>query len=78
MDKELEAYYEERFVMFSSKGWKDLIEDVEAMLVSTNSLSGVNTESELHFKKGEVSIMQWLLTLEDSSREAYRLINEGE
>jgi hypothetical protein len=76
MDRELQEYYEERFSMCSSKGWKQLIEDVKEMKESTDTLKGADTIESLFFKKGEVSIMDWLLSLEDSSREVYDQLQE--
>lgn len=70
MKPDLERYYEERMAMFATRGWKELIEDVRAMHTSTNVLDGVTPET-LKFKQGEVSIMNWLLTLEAHSKEAY-------
>ena len=29
MNKELQQYYEDRFTMFTTKGWKDLVEDLQ-------------------------------------------------
>lgn len=77
MDYELQAYYENRFSMFSSKGWKDLIEDVTKMRDATDTLQGASTIEELHFKKGELSIMNWILSLEDSSKEFYDQLKEA-
>ena len=76
MDRELQEYYEERFSMCSSKGWKQLIEDVKEMKEATDTLKGADTIESLFFKKGEVSIMNWLLSLEDSSREVYDQLQE--
>lgn len=79
MNKEIQKYYEDRFSMMATQGWKDLMEDVETMLASTDNLSGVSTVEQLHFKKGEVSIMNWLKNLRDASAEVYeRLQEEGE
>lgn len=79
MNKEIQKYYEDRFSMMATQGWKDLMEDVETMLASTDNLSGVGTIEQLHFKKGEVSIMNWLKNLRDASAEVYeRLQEEGE
>lgn len=76
-DKELQRYYEDRFTMMSSQGWIDLIEDVQKMLDATNTLSGATVDN-LRFKQGEVSIMQWLVTLKKSSEQAYEgLVNES-
>jgi len=75
MDLELEKYYLKRFDMFSHPAWKDLIEDVQTMLDTTNTLSGV-TPDNVGFKQGEVSIMRWILTLQKTTEESYKdLIN---
>ena len=75
MDLELEKYYLKRFDMFAHPAWKDLIEDVQTMLDSTNTLSGVTPEN-VGFKQGEVSIMRWILTLQKTTEESYKdLIN---
>lgn len=79
MNKEIQKYYEDRFSMMATQGWKDLMEDVETMLAATDNLGGVTTVEQLHFKKGEVSIMSWLKNLRDASAEVYeRLQEEGE
>lgn len=71
MTPELERYYDARFSMMASQGWKDLIEDVENMLAATNTLDNVDCAEKLHFKRGEVSIMKWLLGLKEMSEKAY-------
>jgi hypothetical protein len=78
MNRELQDYYEERFSMMASKGWKDLIEDVELMLSSTDTIKGVDTEQQLWFRKGEVSIMTWLKNLRESSTEVYEQLQKEE
>lgn len=47
------------------------MEDVTEMVKSTNDISAVQDERTLHFKRGELSIMRWLLSLEQISRDAY-------
>lgn len=71
MNRELQDYYEERFSMCSSKGWKDLIEDIQLMKTEVESIKGASTLEQLHFKKGELSIINWLIHLEEASREVY-------
>ena len=68
MTDDLKKYYEDRFKMMESAGWHDLIEDVKTMHAATNNIVSINDEKTLHFKRGELSIMNWLLTLEDMSR----------
>lgn len=71
MDNELRRYYEDRFSMMASDGWSDLIEDVQCMIDSIDTLSGVTTEN-LHFKQGELSILRWLVSLKDVSEQSYQ------
>jgi hypothetical protein len=78
MNRELQDYYEDRFSMMSSKGWQNLIEDIEVMLSSTDTIRGVDTEQQLWFRKGEVSIMTWLKNLRESSNEVYEQLQKEE
>ncbi len=78
MNRELQDYYEERFSMMASQGWKDLIEDIELMLNSTDTVSGVDTEQQLWYRKGEISIMTWLKNLRESSTEVYEQLQKEE
>jgi hypothetical protein len=74
MNKELQDYYESRFEMMSTKGWKDLVEDVDKIIVSLNNISVVSDEKDLQFKKGELSILTWLVNLKEISERAYEEI----
>jgi hypothetical protein len=51
--------------------------DVREMLDATNRLNGVDSEKTLWFKKGEISIMNWLLSQKEITAAAYEdLLNE--
>ena len=76
MTPELQKYYEERFSMMSTQGWKDLLEDIDNMITSLNNISTVSDEKDLQFKKGELSILTWLKTLKQVSEQAYEDLNE--
>lgn len=78
MKKELQDYYENRFSMMATQGWVDLMEDLEIMIEATNTLSGVDTEQQLHFKKGEMSILNWMKNLRDASAEVYDQLQQEE
>lgn len=72
MTPELQAYYERRLAMMGDPAWNDLLEDVQQMLDATNDISNIQDEKTLHFKRGEISIMRWLLSLREVSDEAYQ------
>lgn len=76
MTPELQKYYEERFSMMATEGWKDLMEDIDNMVNSLNNISTIPDEKSLQFKKGELSILTWLKTLKQVSTQAYEELNE--
>ena len=76
MNQELQKYYESRFSMMGSDGWKDLVEDIDSMIASLNNISVISDEQSLQFKKGELSILTWLKTLKEVSERAYEELNE--
>jgi hypothetical protein len=78
MQKELQEYYENRFSMMATQGWKDLIEDLQIMITATDTLAGIETEQQLHFKKGEMSILNWIKNLRDASAEVYEQLQAEE
>ena len=76
MTPELQRYYESRFDMMGTDGWKELMEDIDNMIASLNNISTIPDEATLHFKKGELSILTWLRTLKEVSERAYEELNE--
>jgi hypothetical protein len=76
VNQELQKYYESRFSMMGSDGWKDLVEDIDTMIASLNNISVISDEQSLQFKKGELSILTWLKTLKEVSERAYEELNE--
>jgi len=78
MNRELQDYYENRFAMMATPGWQDLLEDIDLMLSSTDTIKGIDTEQQLWFRKGEVSIMTWLKNLRESSNEVYEQLQKEE
>jgi hypothetical protein len=76
MTPELQKYYEERFSMMATQGWKDLLEDIDNMANALNNITTVQDEKDLMFKKGELSILIWLKTLKEVSERAFEELNE--
>jgi len=74
MNEELQKYYEARFDMMSNQGWADLMEDVDKIIASLNNISIIDSEKDLQFKKGELSILTWLRNLKQISERAYEEI----
>jgi hypothetical protein len=78
MTPELQAYYENRFSMMAAQGWQDLVDDATEMFKAVNNLAPVATEQDLYYRKGQLDILQWLLSLRDSSAAAYEQLSSGD
>ena len=71
MDKKLLDYYDNRFAMMSSKGWKDLMEDLQKMYDEYKSVQNCETSEDFHFAKGQVDILKYMLGLKNMSEKVY-------
>jgi hypothetical protein len=75
---ELQKYYQDRFDMFSSTGWKDLVEDLKNMKQTTSDISNCGDEKAFWIAKGELRLLNWFLSLEELSEEGYKQQTEIE
>ena len=64
IDKDLELYYRNIRNMFGTDGWKQLLEDLKANAMVINSVEAAKDNEDLHFRKGQLSIIANLLNLE--------------
>ena len=62
--------------MMASAGWKELLVDIDNIIVSLNNIAVIQDDQSLQFKKGELSILMWLKTLKEVSERAYEDLNE--
>ena len=77
IDKKLQSYYENRFSMMSTEGWKELMEDAQQMFDSLNHVLSIQNESDLMVKKGQLDLLQWLLNLKPASEQAYASLQDS-
>lgn len=71
MQHELQEYYENRFTTMATIGWSDFIEDVQSLFDNYNMVNSVSTNEELHKRKGQLDILQWILSLKEVSSQTY-------
>lgn len=71
MDKELQAYYEARFDMMTSKGWQDLLEDLSKVAEVSRDLDRCTSVEDLYYAKGQLDILNFILKLKQASEDAY-------
>lgn len=70
----LQKYYEDRLSMTGMPAWKDLMDDIQTMFDATNDIMNIPDEKMLNFRKGELSMMRWLLSLKQVSEESYEAL----
>lgn len=75
IDPSLAKYYEDRESMMMTQGWADLMDDIKQMLEARNTLDGT-TKDNVDFRKGEVSIIRWMLSLKEVSEAAYQQLKD--
>lgn len=78
MDKDLQEYYENRFSMMASEGWTNVIEDVQELFDVYNKINTADSFEEFHKRKGQLDILQWILSLKGASEQAYEELKNEE
>ena len=64
MDKETEEYYNKYFDLFTSDGWKQLIEELRQNAFAINSVEATKDSNDLYIRKGQLNVLAHLLNLE--------------
>jgi len=78
IDKKLQSYYENRFSLMATPGWQDLMEDAQQLFDSLNQVLPIQNETDLHLKRGQLDILNWLLNLKPASEAAFEQLMSGD
>jgi hypothetical protein len=78
LDKDLQDYYENRFDMMSTKGWSDLVEDVQSLHDAYDKVNSITSPDDFYFRKGQLDILQWILSLKAVSEQTYEELKNEE
>jgi len=76
MTPEDKKYYEDLFDMYSTDGWKHLMEDLKVHAKYYNSVRNVSDNTPLEFQKGRLDEIDFLLNHEKVMKESYDSILE--
>ena len=71
MAPELQKYYEDRFSMFITPGWLDLMDDIKELTLSLDRVQNIKTIDDLKYKQGQLDILIWLSTLKKVSEDTF-------
>lgn len=63
--REFETYYNTMMDLIGSDGWKYLIADLSNNAQAINSVEFTKDAEDLHFRKGQLSVLANLLNLEE-------------
>jgi hypothetical protein len=77
MDRELQQYYDNRFTLCSSVGWKQLLEDLQQSRNELARIENINSQEELWKNKGKVEVLDYILSLKEISEKVYQEIQDG-
>ena len=64
-DKE---FYDNRLDLFTHGGWIDLLSELENLVAGIDTVMSVDCEKDLYYVKGQLSILNMLLNMEESTK----------
>ena len=69
MGKNDNDFFNDRLKLFEQEGWSDLVGELETLSLNLNDVRSIESEKDLYFVKGQLSMIQMIINLEDSTRE---------
>ena len=63
-------YYKARQDLIEQDGWKDLVEELKNLETLYNQIDSIESEKDLWFAKGQLSILRQILSLEETTKRA--------
>lgn len=78
LTKEEDEYYNNYFDMFNSKGWQQLVEELNVNLVNVNSVQSTKDVDDMYFRKGQLNVLNSIVNLDDSIDAAYKDATEND
>lgn len=68
MGKTDNDFVTDRFKLFEQEGWNDLVGELETLSMNLNDVQTIRDENDLYFVKGQLSILQMIINLEDTTK----------
>jgi hypothetical protein len=77
VDQETQQYYDNYFTLFSTDGWKQLIEELKQNALVINSVEATKDANDLYVRKGQLNVLAYLLNLEAATNTNYDELNNN-
>ena len=77
MAKTDERFLEDRLGMMETDGWLDLVEDIKNLEANIVNFDSIGTEKDLWFIKGQLRLINFILSLETATNLALEELQDG-
>lgn len=69
-DDQTKQFYRARQDLIEQDGWRDLVEELKNLKEIYNKLDSIESDRDLWFAKGQVSILRQIIALEEATKQA--------
>lgn len=70
LDDQTKQFYRARQDLIEQDGWRDLVEELKNLEEIYNKLDSVESEKDLWFAKGQLSILRQVISLKTTTKQA--------
>jgi len=70
LTQEDKQFYHNRLNLIEQDGWRDLINELKNLEDLTNNLDSVESEKDLWFARGQLSVLRQVIGLEETTKAA--------
>ena len=70
LDDQTKQFYRARQDLIEQDGWRDLVEELKNLEEIYNKLDSVESDKDLWFAKGQLSILRQVISLETTTKQA--------
>ena len=77
MVKTDEKFLEDRLGMMETEGWLDLVQDIKNLEEGIVNLDSINSEQDLWFIKGQLRLINFIISLETATNLALEELQDG-
>ena len=77
MAKTDEKFLEDRLGMMETEGWLDLVQDIKNLEEGIVNLDSINSEQDLWFIKGQLRLINFIISLENATNLALEELQDG-
>jgi hypothetical protein len=68
LDDQTKQFYRARQDLIEQDGWRDLVEELKNLEEIYNKLDSIESEKDLWFSKGQLSILRQVISLEEATK----------